>query len=155
MRSTGATSESSACSDTLAEISEARLHVRVSDAGAVARYVFGTETADFLVCARCGVAPLVTSRIDDKVYAVVNVNTFENVERNVHLGPREQVDERAEPRHEDDAGDPERLRGATHVAAAEDVRQREDPERDQRDPDQQQEEDIPERRADEHGASLR
>jgi len=60
---------------------EARLHVRMSDAGAVARYAFGTETADFLVCARCGVAPLVTSRIDERVYAVVNVNTFDDVER--------------------------------------------------------------------------
>ena len=60
---------------------DARLHVRLSDAGTVARYAFGTETADFLVCARCGVAPLVTSRIDEKMYAVVNVNTFDNVDR--------------------------------------------------------------------------
>ena len=59
----------------------ATLHVRLSDAGAVARYAFGTETADFLVCARCGVAPLVTSRIDEKMYAVVNVNSFDNFER--------------------------------------------------------------------------
>jgi hypothetical protein len=60
---------------------DARLHVRMSDTGAVARYAFGTETADFLVCARCGVAPLVTSRIDETVHAVVNVNTFDNFER--------------------------------------------------------------------------
>lgn len=59
----------------------ASLRVRMSDAGSVARYAFGTETADFLVCARCGVAPLVTSRIDDHVYAVVNVNSFDNVDR--------------------------------------------------------------------------
>jgi hypothetical protein len=57
------------------------LHVRLSDAGSVARYTFGTETADFLVCARCGVAPLVTSRIDDQVSAVVNVNSFDNFDR--------------------------------------------------------------------------
>jgi hypothetical protein len=59
----------------------ASLRVRLSDAGAVARYAFGTETADFLVCARCGVAPLVTSRIEDQMYAVVNVNSFDNVDR--------------------------------------------------------------------------
>ena len=47
----------------------------------VARYVFGTETASFLVCARCGVAPLVTSLIDGATYAVVNVNTFDSVDR--------------------------------------------------------------------------
>ena len=59
----------------------ATLRVRRSDAGAVSRYAFGTETAEFLVCARCGVAPLVTSQIEGRIYAVVNVNTFENVER--------------------------------------------------------------------------
>jgi hypothetical protein len=47
----------------------------------VARYAFGTETAQFLVCARCGVAPLVTSQIEGTTYAVVNVNSFDNVER--------------------------------------------------------------------------
>jgi len=57
----------------------AALRVRLSDVGAVARYAFGTETADFLVCARCGVAPLVTSRIEDVTYAVVNVNSFDNL----------------------------------------------------------------------------
>jgi len=60
---------------------QARLAVRISSAGDVARYNFGTGTADFLVCARCGVAPLVISRIEGATYAVVNVNTFDGVER--------------------------------------------------------------------------
>ena len=47
----------------------------------VARYAFGTETASFMVCARCGVAPLVTSQIDGITYAVVNVNTFDGIDR--------------------------------------------------------------------------
>lgn len=47
----------------------------------VGRYAFGTETASFLVCARCGVAPLVTSQIEGVTYAVVNVNAFDNVDR--------------------------------------------------------------------------
>jgi hypothetical protein len=51
----------------------------VADSQASSRYRFGTGTADFLICARCGVAPLVTSDIDSKIYAVVNVNTFDNV----------------------------------------------------------------------------
>jgi hypothetical protein len=59
----------------------ATLRARVSDAGSVARYAFGTETASFLVCTHCGVAPLVTSQIEAVTYAVVNVNTFDNVER--------------------------------------------------------------------------
>jgi hypothetical protein len=56
------------------------LTVRIGDAKHVSRYAFGTETAEFHVCARCGVVPVVTSRIDGRVYAVVSVNAFENVD---------------------------------------------------------------------------
>ncbi|MFQ5544445.1 MAG: hypothetical protein ACE5FE_00575, partial [Acidiferrobacterales bacterium] len=31
------------------------------------------------ICASCGVVPFVTSKIQGKTYAVVNVNTFEDV----------------------------------------------------------------------------
>lgn len=55
------------------------LAVHIKDSAQVSRYAFGTETADFYVCKQCGVTPLVTSVIDETVYAVVNVNTFENV----------------------------------------------------------------------------
>jgi hypothetical protein len=60
---------------------QASLRARITEAGMVTRYAFGTETAHFLVCARCGVAPVVTSEIDGAMYAVVNVNAFDNVER--------------------------------------------------------------------------
>ncbi|HUB91551.1 MAG TPA: hypothetical protein VMA74_17645 [Dyella sp.] len=56
------------------------LQVKIENAAQVSRYAFDTETADFHVCAQCGVVPLVTSSIDDHLYAVVNVNTFENVD---------------------------------------------------------------------------
>lgn len=46
----------------------------------VSRYTFGTETADFHICTQCGVVPFVTSSIDGHTYAVVNVNTFENID---------------------------------------------------------------------------
>ena len=46
----------------------------------VTRYSFGTGTAEFHVCMQCGVVPVVTSRIDGRVYAVVNVNTFEGID---------------------------------------------------------------------------
>ena len=55
------------------------LRIIVSDPSAVSRYSFETHTAVFHICARCGVVPVVTSRIEDHLYAVVNVNTFENV----------------------------------------------------------------------------
>jgi hypothetical protein len=55
------------------------LEVLVADPSQVSRYAFGTHTADFHVCARCGVVPLVTSHIEGRDYAVVSVNAFENV----------------------------------------------------------------------------
>lgn len=57
-----------------------RLAVRIEDERRVERYRFGTKTADFYVCRTCGVEPLVTSEIDGTLYAVVNVNSFENVD---------------------------------------------------------------------------
>ena len=57
------------------------LSVTVRDAALVSKYVFGTKTATFHVCSRCGGVPLVTSAIDDRLYAVVNVNVMENVDR--------------------------------------------------------------------------
>jgi hypothetical protein len=56
------------------------LAVKVADEALVSRYEFGTRTATFHVCARCGVPALVTSDIDGRVYAVVNVNCLENVD---------------------------------------------------------------------------
>lgn len=55
----------------------ARLAVVLRDAALVSKYAFGTETAAFHVCARCGAVPLVTSEVGGHAYAVVNVNTFE------------------------------------------------------------------------------
>jgi hypothetical protein len=56
----------------------AKLSVILRRPDAVSRYAFGTTTASFYVCTRCGAVPIVTSEIDSHVYAVVNVNTFEN-----------------------------------------------------------------------------
>ncbi|MEO7064826.1 MAG: hypothetical protein ABI082_13770 [Dokdonella sp.] len=56
------------------------LKVVVTDPSLVSRYAFGTRTAEFHVCIRCGVVPVVTSRIDDHLYAVVNANAFEDVD---------------------------------------------------------------------------
>jgi hypothetical protein len=63
---------------------DAKLSVTLRRAGLVSRYAFGTETATFYVCSRCGAVPLVTSDIANHVYAVVNVNTFENFD-SLHL----------------------------------------------------------------------
>jgi hypothetical protein len=56
------------------------LTVLVKDRNKVSKYAFGTRTAEFHVCARCGAVPLVTSRIEGRTYAVVNVNAMEGVD---------------------------------------------------------------------------
>jgi hypothetical protein len=55
----------------------------VADKQSVSRYAFGTKTAQFHICTRCGVVPLVTSEIDGKMYAVVNVNAFQDIDRSL------------------------------------------------------------------------
>lgn len=59
---------------------DARLAVNVADAALHSPYRFGTATAVFHVCVRCGAVPVATSEIEDRTYAVVNVNTFEGVD---------------------------------------------------------------------------
>jgi hypothetical protein len=56
------------------------LKVSVKQPAEVSKYSFGTKTADFHVCAKCGVVPVVTSRIEGRLYAVVSVNAFEGVD---------------------------------------------------------------------------
>jgi hypothetical protein len=56
----------------------AKLSVILLHADVVSKYAFGTQTAAFHVCIRCGIVPIVTSEIASHLYAVVNVNTFEN-----------------------------------------------------------------------------
>lgn len=58
----------------------ASLVAHVHDAALMSKYTFGTETANFHVCVRCGAVPFVSCAIDEQLYAVVNVNTFEGVD---------------------------------------------------------------------------
>ena len=60
--------------------SSGSLRVTVKDAALVSKYAFGTETAQFHICAKCGVVPVVTCEIDARLYAVVSVNAFEGVD---------------------------------------------------------------------------
>jgi hypothetical protein len=61
----------------------AALKVIVKDTSLVSKYAFGTGAAEFHTCAHCGIVALVTSRIDGTLYAVVNVNSFEGVDRSL------------------------------------------------------------------------
>lgn len=55
------------------------LSIQIADPTQATRYRFGTETAEFHICRHCGAVPVVTSEIAGKLYAVVNVNCFENM----------------------------------------------------------------------------
>ena len=59
----------------------AKLVVTVRDPALVSKYAFGSRTAAFYVCSRCGTVPLVTSEIANHLYAIVNVNVLENVDQ--------------------------------------------------------------------------
>jgi hypothetical protein len=59
---------------------KARLAVAIRDDSFVSRYMFGSRTATFHVCRHCGIVPFVTSDIADHLYAVVNVNSLENID---------------------------------------------------------------------------
>ncbi len=56
------------------------LSVNVREPALLSKYAFGTRTAEFHICSRCGVVPVVTSKIDNQLYAVVSVNACEGVE---------------------------------------------------------------------------
>jgi hypothetical protein len=55
------------------------LRIAVKDRSLTSAYQFGTETAEFLICTRCGVVPVATSLIDGRLFAVVSVNAFDDV----------------------------------------------------------------------------
>ena len=56
------------------------LKVTVKNPSLVSKYSFGTKTAHFHICSTCGIVPVVTSRIGNRLYAVVSVNAFEGLE---------------------------------------------------------------------------
>jgi len=55
------------------------LNVAIKNSRHVTRYAFGTQTAQFYACSHCGVVPVAISTIDEHRYAVVNVNTFDDI----------------------------------------------------------------------------
>ncbi len=55
---------------------DAALAVTVADNQGLSRYRFASETADLCFCSKCCVFALVTSKIDERFSAVVNVNTL-------------------------------------------------------------------------------
>ena len=57
----------------------ARLIVQINNLTQLTRHTFGTRTAEFLICKQCEEMPLVTSEIDGRLYAVVNIHTLQGI----------------------------------------------------------------------------
>ena len=55
---------------------DARLAIRVHDESGVTRYRFGTKTADFIFCSRCGVTLFAVCELQHRLRGVVNVHTL-------------------------------------------------------------------------------
>jgi hypothetical protein len=55
------------------------LEIAIAEPALVSNYGFGTRTAECHICTRCGVVPVVTSRIDGALYAVISVNWIPSV----------------------------------------------------------------------------
>ena len=56
------------------------LKITIDDPARDSGHVSGAKTARFLICGGCGIVPVVTSRIGDRLYAVVNVNAFGGID---------------------------------------------------------------------------
>ncbi len=54
--------------------------LHIADPARASQYQFGTKTAEFHLCLTCGVIPAATCTMDGSQYAVLNVNTFDDVE---------------------------------------------------------------------------
>jgi hypothetical protein len=59
------------------------LRISIEEPALVSKYAFGTGTARFDICGCCGVVPVVTSETNGRLYAVVNVNTFNDFPRSL------------------------------------------------------------------------
>jgi len=54
-----------------------RIRFEVQDAAQLTRYRFGLRTADFLICARCGIYVGALMQADGAQWAIVNANTLD------------------------------------------------------------------------------
>jgi hypothetical protein len=59
--------------------SRGSFQLNITEPSLVTQYRLGTKTADYHVCARCGIVPIVTCIIGGDIYAVINAYTLDGV----------------------------------------------------------------------------
>jgi hypothetical protein len=59
---------------------DARAQLTVGEESAILRYRFGTSSADFIVCRRCGILVIAVCVLEDGARCVINVNSLDNVD---------------------------------------------------------------------------
>jgi hypothetical protein len=59
--------------------SNATLEISVAEEDSLNRYQFGHQTAEFLICRKCGIMPAVVSQIDDQLFGLANANVLDPV----------------------------------------------------------------------------
>jgi hypothetical protein len=57
---------------------DGRLIIELAERAKTVTYCFGTQTAQAHLCSVCGAYPFMTCEIDANLYAVINVNTFDD-----------------------------------------------------------------------------
>ncbi|MFC7048216.1 GFA family protein [Emcibacter nanhaiensis] len=57
------------------------LRITYADEDQVGRYRFGQKTADFIFCARCGVAPFVLCETEGQFFGIINTNSLDEADR--------------------------------------------------------------------------
>jgi len=77
---------------------KARLDVEILKPETAKGYQFGQKFADFRVCNQCGVMPMVTTEIDGFCYAVININTLDDVDIQLPALPVDHSGERLDTR---------------------------------------------------------
>ena len=72
----------------------------LTQSGPVIRYRFGTKSADYVICARCGVYVAATAEIGGRLYATLNLNAFDDPRLDLAAAPVSYDGESAEAKAE-------------------------------------------------------
>ena len=78
---------------------EVEVRATIKSADEIIKYQFGHKTAEFYICARCGIVPFAKYDSENGPVAVVNINTFDSIDRDdIECGDTDFDDETVDTR---------------------------------------------------------